>query len=80
MVLFNMETQTDLTDNFYIEEYLQFNGWSPITDRKSGKTRYFPNQERAYTFKLRDLNKRGKYRLMRRMPNGMKEIVKRWDE
>jgi hypothetical protein len=75
-----METQTDLTANYYIEEYSQFNGWSPKTDYKSGKIRYFPNQEKAYAFKLRDLNKSSKYRLMRKLPNGFKEIVKRWNE
>ena len=73
------DKQETLTDNFYIEEYLTLNGWSPITDRKTGKTKYFKNQAAAYTFKIRDCNRRDKYRLMRKPPNGMKEIVKRWD-
>jgi len=74
------ETQTNLTDNFYIEEYLNLNGWSPITNRKTGKIRYFRDQAQAYIFKIRDCHRSGKYRLMRKLPNGMKEIVKRWYE
>ena len=73
------ETQTDLNENFYIEEYSVLCGWSPIRDRKTSKVKYFSNQAAAYTFKIRDLNRSSKYRLMRKLPNGMKEIVKRWE-
>jgi len=73
------ETQTDLTANYYIEELTNTLGWMPIQDRKTNKVKFFPNQEKAYTFKIRDLTRSGKYRLMRKLPNGMKEIVKRWE-